>query len=128
VSEIVQARDEDKVTANEKTIRIAHRQKCKQCNGAVSKSLIKSNDETTSLRVVQFTPKLKPVYNFSINFDFLDLTLLRRCLPMYSFAVNIDFLDSTSMPICSFAVNFDFLDFTFSVSTKERGCIDPATF
>ncbi len=63
-----------------------------------------------------FTPKFMPVYNFSVNIDFLDFT----STPMYSFSVNIDFLDFTSTPMYSFAVNIDFLDFTFSVSTKGK--------
>jgi hypothetical protein len=48
---------------------------------------------------VLFTPKFMPVYNFSVN---------------------IDFLDFTSTPMYSFADIFDFLDFTFSVSTKGK--------
>ena len=64
-----------------------------------------------------------PMYSFAVNFAILDST----SMPVCSFAVNFAILDSTSMPVCSFAVNFDFLDFTFSVSTKESGCIDPAT-
>jgi hypothetical protein len=101
--------------------------------GAVSKLLIKSNDETSPLFGCAIYPEAPAVCNFAVNIVILDFA----STPMYNFAVNIAILDFASTPMCnfavniaildfastpmySFAVNIDFLDFTFSVSKKGK--------
>ena len=74
--------------------------------GAVSKLLIKSNDETSPLFGCAIYPEAPAMYNFAVNTDNLDFA----STPMCNFAVNIAILDFASTPMYSFAVNFDFLD------------------
>ena len=64
-----------------------------------------------------FTPKLRTVYDFAVNIDFLDFTSSTdtRVLQLMSIFWT---LRRAQTLVCSFAVNIDFLDFTLSVSTK----------